>query len=302
MVYVVMTSFDPASAAVVYLYIALMMPLFDVFRNVYTLFSDKKTVNNSLKVAAKIMSVVFPAFPALIFKVTGFVFLLLYVKEQSIPIIVIACLLSGCRYYENFVPKFKFISDMKKDGLTNRNLFDFVSSIVKILTSFISLTIIFAVKESGSISALFGANTSSTGSELYIDSFIIGNDPTCGDFIPYVIALVNILSTLLFYKTFKAACDIRIETLGFGIPLTTVLPILNVLVIIPVLELKSKPRSLSFGQCDATFVNWTIERMTDIAPVWWKLALSLFFAVVGHIFHCFHTIKPIRTKRVKTRR
>lgn len=104
------------------------------------------------------------------------------------------------------------------------------------------------------VKALFGNGVSNYSSMNGIVK--LGEDPFCSDNVPFVIAVINILSSFLFYKCVRTACAVNVQIIGFSVPTLFIVPLITFAVLIDML---SDRNAIQTTACNVIFNGWSID-------------------------------------------
>ncbi|XP_052072416.1 uncharacterized protein LOC127710528 [Mytilus californianus] len=147
----------------------------------------------------------------------------------------------------------------------------------KIVFTFVAVIAIFASRSGNSndtFQALFN-NGNAMFNTIFGEKEINDSGP-CNSYVPFVLTIVNIVCSYVYYKATKTSCVIFCQRFGFCIPLLA-LPLLSTGSLIGLLH---KPDLLQFESCDILFSDWCVTGENTLVGACKELFIA-FFVLYG---------------------
>jgi hypothetical protein len=304
--FIVLPSFDPASASIVYLAVAVLPPILDIIDKVT---NDKRRVNvtndeqtNTTKeelnnttnkplngrrsdnLLKKIFcnenarfSIMYPCV-GLILQIIGIILIGIYINIDWLRgLFILAVLLVSTKHWDNFIT----ISREQDKTVSPRHLkliyqkrktrITCISNLWKIIITFLSVIVIFTSRTTDSLTgfkALFNSGKSTLNAVF--GEREIGDSMTCQGGIPFKIAAINIVCDYVCYKAAKTACAIFTQRLGLFISML-LLPVVTTFTLV---GLMINPDILKFDSCDLLFTEWCLKSIDGIGTDYIELIVS----------------------------
>ncbi|VDI43815.1 Hypothetical predicted protein [Mytilus galloprovincialis] len=288
MVFVVLPAFDPATASVVYLVVGLPLCLLDWLDTVcQSCCQNSSSEQNRVKSDGKLkkctkflkntkMNCIYSS-AGVIFCILSIIFVIFYIGfDITVAIFSIAMLFIGIRYYQNFTKHLPGETQLIDHNRMTVTCFSFLAKIGVLI-----ICLLVTVHAQQGLNTLFGSGESNYR-KPNID-LELGNDETCANHVPFVVATINILSSLVFYKTAKTACAICCQIVVFGFAIIFLVPVINLVALIKLMEI---PQTLKFQSCDIFFSQWQINSISDIGNEWWQIPVSFTMAILSFACLC----------------
>ncbi|CAG2208099.1 CHS1 [Mytilus edulis] len=288
MVFVVLPAFDPATASVVYLVVGLPLCLLDWLDTVrQSRCQNSSSEENGVKSKGKLKKCTkflkntkmncFYSSAGVMFCILSILFVIFYIGfDITVAIFSISMLFIGIRYYQNFTKHLSGETQLIDHNRMTVTCFSFLAKI-----SVLIICLLVTVHAQQGLNALFGSGESNYR-KPNID-LELGNDETCANYVPFVVATINILSSLVFYKTAKTACAICCQIVVFGFAIIFLVPVINLVALIKLMEI---PQTLKFQSCDIFFSQWRINSISDIGNEWWQIPVSFTMAILSFACLC----------------
>lgn len=232
--FVVLPSFDPVTASVVYLGTAVLPPLVDVLDQ---LFNEEENSTESSTWSSTVS--LFIPIIGVVLQLVGIALLSFYSANLWLILsFIVSCLCISVRHWENFVTMHGkgFFRKTKQSLQKGKTKIECLVNLWKIILTFILVTCIYAGKAtdtSEGVDALFGKGIATLRATF--GGRQLGNDPTCWDYVPYLVALVKIICDYMYYKASKTVCVINCQKLGFSLP-TFIIPVVTTFSLIGMLQ------------------------------------------------------------------
>ncbi|ESO82502.1 hypothetical protein LOTGIDRAFT_91642, partial [Lottia gigantea] len=224
-----------------------------------------------------------------------------------IPISLFLCSLNN---WDNFVKGDSFLVDLKTQIRNQRVKLYLVISLWKILISFVFLLVLFGVGSDQCIRTLLSLDSTASNCSIFGELNLVDLSPLhqtdCHYFFPFLVALVNIVSSVFCYKLSKAACKILVQVACFTIPLSLAVPVTFALLI---LSYSSSNANLEFLRCT---IQWVPIISSDglspylnglLQQYWFVIGFAgylSFLYIVGHNWHP-RTRRLLATDKLFTR-
>ncbi|XP_071150256.1 chitin synthase chs-2-like [Mytilus edulis] len=290
--FVVLPSFDPASASVVYMSVAVIPAAIDLIDTASA--SPNKGKESKIFIRKSKLAFLFFPLVGLIFQLVGIILVGTYIEQNRlIGMYVVGSILVSIKYWENFISlegnRFASMREIKRKHQEGRTKISCLTSMWKICLTFLAVISIFtaAAKNANSMDVLktmFGNGQSDL--ELTNRTIQIGNNQYCYDYVPYVVALINIIADYLCYKAVKSICVINCQRLGVMF-LLFVLPVATVFALI---GLMFNPELLKFTSCDVFFSNWCIQTLDGLEDKFYMMIGAFIMFYLSLILICKHVL------------
>ncbi|XP_052079430.1 chitin synthase chs-2-like isoform X2 [Mytilus californianus] len=291
--FLVLPSFDPASASVIYMAVALVPATV----NVVDIVVDKRLHQNT-KVSkyspfndASMLSLSFPVL-GIVFQIIGIILIGLYIDRGWLSgIFVVAALFTSVKYWENFITMGDedavFLRHLKRELHVGRTKVTCLANIWKITITFLTVITIFTSKSDDPMAAfksLFNNGNATIFS--FFGEETLGDNPICQYNVPLLIAVITIICDYLCYKATKTVCAIYCQRFGFGIPMV-ILPVATTFTLVGLMH---TPDILKFESCDLLFSDWCvkgngnlIENCTELFVAFFLLYFSILL-ITKHVW------------------
>lgn len=266
--FLVLPAFDPASASVVYLTVAVTQPLINIIDEL--VYQRKENDNESttglyMCSETSMLSMSLPLIGFLL-QITGICFIAIYIKiGWLIGMFIMSVFFTSIEYWENFVAReghsSKFRRRMRYELHKQNTKLTFIVSVWKIVVTCIVVIAVFAGQGHDSLSAfksLFNTGISTLTTAFGNQRF--GYNPICKSVTPFILAVINICCKYLCYKSSRAVCVINCQRFGFSIPLIIV-PVATTFTLIGLMH---RPEILKFSSCDFLFSTWCIKEIDQL--------------------------------------
>ncbi|CAC5411927.1 CHS1 [Mytilus coruscus] len=293
--FVVLPSFDPASASVVYMSVAVIPAAID-FIDTASASLNKGGESKIFIKKSKIAFLYFPLF-GLIFQLLGIILVGVYINVENdwlIVMYVLGSIFVSIKHWENFISlegnRFASMREIKRKHQEGRTRISCLTSMWKIFLTFLAVIIIFtaAARNENSMDVLktiFGKGQSDL--ELTNGKVQIGNNPYCYDYVPCVVAIINIIADYLCYKAIKSICVINCQRLGVMV-LLFVLPVGTVFALAGFMY---NPGLMKFESCDVFFSNWCIKTLDGLEDKFYMIIGAFIMFYLSLILICNHVLK-----------
>ncbi|XP_071149954.1 chitin synthase chs-2-like [Mytilus edulis] len=304
--FLVLPAFDPASASVVYLAVAVIPPLIDIIDKTVNEpeedDNEKKTKQSTGRETSK-LSFFFPIFGFLL-QIVGIVLIALYIKiGWLMGMFFMSAIFTSIKYWENFVDiggdNPRFLCKVKWELHKGRTKVACLVNIWKIFVTFIAVMIIFSVQGQDSTSglkSLFNSGISTLTSAFGDHTF--GINPICTNRAPFIVAVISICCEYLCYKASKTVCVINCQRVGFSIPLVVV-PIVTTLTLVSIMH---QPEILKFSSCDLLFSTWCVKGIDQLIGNCTELFAAFFVLIASILLITRHIWKVNGYKHGETAR
>ncbi|XP_076459247.1 chitin synthase chs-1-like isoform X2 [Babylonia areolata] len=147
-------------------------------------------------------------------------------------LMAVTFVVTSLTWWPNFVKDIPRLYKLKSDIRRHKVKIDLVTSLWKIALSFATVSVMFAVGDGEDChKALYVQTSSASGCSLFgnltlFDGSALPTTPTsCHRHLPFLLALVNILSSGFCYVVGTAACKVRAQIPCFAVPLLLVTPV-----------------------------------------------------------------------------
>lgn len=279
--FIVLPSFDPASASVVCLATAFCPSVFYMLDKVVRRCYSFKGYESLTKIRCVQLVL---SFAGLALQFSGYVLIILYIKIIWIKALFgLSAVCVSVKYWENYIsmaptqeedkknmkkeknknenenkkeneyfPPYKFKSTFHKQ----RTKVTCLVNLWKIIFTFAAVNFIFLARSNNpkdGIQSLFNIGNALLKSIYGEQQF--GDNVTCRPNVPFVVAVINIICDYICYKAAKTSCAIFCQRFGFGPPII-VLPLLSCVAFI---SLMHKPDIIKIESCDLFFSDWCIK-------------------------------------------
>ncbi|CAC5411928.1 CHS1 [Mytilus coruscus] len=291
--FVVLPSFDPASASVVYMSVAVIPAAID-FIDTASVSQNKGKESKIFTRKSKLAFFSFPLF-GLILQLVGMILVGAYIeRDRLIGMYVAGSILVSIKYWENFISlegnRFASMREIKRKHQEGRTKISCLTSMWKIFFTVLVVISIFtaAARNANSMDVLktfFGKGQSDL--ELTNGNDQVGNNPDYYDYVPFVVAIINIISDYLCYKALKSICVINCQRLGVSV-LLFVLPVATVFTLS---GLMYKPETLKFELCDVFFSKWCIKDLSGLEDKFYMIIGAFIMFYLSLILICKHVMK-----------
>lgn len=194
-------------------------------------------------------------------QIIALILLVFYINSGQLSFyLALSTILVSLKYWENFIflGKDNFVRTFKHELHNGRTKVTCISNFVKIIVSFLSVIVIYAIRSDNSmkgIRSLFNIGLSTFG------EYEIGQKENCERQVPFIIGMINIICDYLCYKAAKTACVIKCQVLGFTIPMF-ILPLATTS---SLLLLMYYPEVLNISSCDIMFSDWCLTGALNVA-------------------------------------
>jgi chitin synthase len=156
-----------------------------------------------------------------------------FYENSTLTILVtVTFAVTSITWWPNFVKDVPKLYALKMQIRRHKVKIDFITSLWKIALSFLAVSVMFAVG-GGDCAEVFyvRGKAVATGCSIFgnltlIDSTSLNPSPlaACGRYLPFVLALINILSSGFCYVIGTAACQVRAQIPCFAVPLLLATP------------------------------------------------------------------------------
>lgn len=232
----------------------------------------------------------------IISRIIGIVFISIY-NFNTLNLVI--CFLIGFRYIKNFTKKLSQSTHDSQKIEDKRRITALLTNIIKLVIYFVGLIVQVTLKcsspSSACANAMFGKGEANYSTEFDIIEF--GEDPFCSNHMPFVIALINIISSLLFFKCARTACAIQAQIFSFSFPTITLIPVVTTVCLIQLLR---NPEALHFGSCNVMFDYWSIGTGSFMSS--WEIILAFVFLIISFACLCRYSLICNGLKQGKTER
>lgn len=310
--FIVLPSFDPASASIVYLAVAVFLPLLDIIDKLYKMCTNRKhrvnvtkdeqinttkEVNNTNngelngKTCGKWLkqivctdnfkfSFMYPCVGFLL-QITGMILIAIYINIGWLKVLfVLAVLLVSMKHWDNFIT----IAREKDDTLSPRQIkliyqkgktrITCLANLWKIIITFLSVIAIFTSRTTDSMSGFKSLfNSGKSTLNAVFGEREIGDSMTCQYGIPFKVAAINIVCDYVCYKAAKTACAIFTQRLCLFIPML-LLPVVTTFTLV---GLMVNPDILKLDSCDLLFTEWCLKSIDGIGTYYIELIMAFVF-------------------------
>ncbi|KAK6165560.1 hypothetical protein SNE40_022466 [Patella caerulea] len=239
------------------------------------------------------------ALPALVQRLLDFIVLCLHIAAivlwiiraqlelQSVALtscIPISLFLCSINNWDNFVKGDSFLVKLRTQIRNQRVKLYLLVSMWKIIVTFIFLCVVFGIGSDQCTRTFFALDTSAANCSLFGGLTLVNDKPIhntdCHQLYPFLVALVNVLCSIICYKLSKAACKILVQVACFTIPLSLATPVTFALL---VLSYSSSNANSEFLQCS---LFWVPTFSGDsLSPYFHRLLIHYWFivGVVGYL-------------------
>ncbi|VDI05627.1 chitin synthase [Mytilus galloprovincialis] len=302
--FLVLPVFDPASASVVYLAVAVLPSMFD-FIDKWANARKKDGTKDKSKLFASIytsrISFVLPFF-GFILQIAGIILISLYIKiGWLLGMFIISAIFTSIRHWENYVTidgnSSKLLMLLHKHK--GRTEVACLVSFWKIIVTFIAVIVIFTSQghdSTSSFKSLFSSEISKLTTAF--GDPIFGNNAICENRTPFIVAVISICCEYICYKASKTVCEINCQRAGFSIPLTIV-PIATTLTLVSMMH---QPDILKFSSCDLLFSTWCVKGFDQLVENCTELFVAFFVLICSILLITRHIWKVNGIKYGETSR
>ncbi|XP_052079428.1 chitin synthase chs-1-like [Mytilus californianus] len=283
--FLVLPAFDPASASVVYLTVAVTPPLINIIDQLVNQRKEDDNENKSKLYMCSETSMLSISFPLIGFllQLTGIVFIAIYIKiGWLIGMFIMSVFFTSIDYWENFVARegnsSKFRRRMRYELGKQKTKLTFIVSFWKIIVTCIVIMAVFVGQGQDSSSAfksLFNTGISTLTTAFGNRRF--GYNPICKNYTPFILAVTNICCKYICYKSSRAVCVINCQRFGFSIPLT----IIHVATTVTLIGLMYRPEILTFSSCDFLFSTWCIKGIDQLIGNCYELFVAFILLFIS---------------------
>ena len=235
LLYIVLPSYDPLVGCLLLMNITTFPALLRLIEDLFSLrqspgmeFREESTLR---KVFRWLMDIV-----GLAGQVAALVFFVLKTNEfygdSTLTILVVVTfVVTSLGWWPNFVKYVPKLYALKMQIRRHKVKIDFITSLWKIALSFVAVSVMFAVGGEDCYKVFYLRSSSSNSCTLFgnlmiYDGTSIPQSPDpCNIYLPFVLALVNILSSGFCYVIGTAACKVRAQIPCFAVPLILATPV-----------------------------------------------------------------------------
>ncbi|XP_063411466.1 chitin synthase chs-2-like [Mytilus trossulus] len=303
--FLVLPSFDPASASVIYMAVALVPAILNVIDKVFVerLQKNNKVSKCSLFDEASWLSFSFPLL-GIAFQIIGIILIGLYIRRGWLSgIFVVAALFTSVKYWENFITMgdedSNLLRRLKRELHVGRTKVTCLANIWKIIITFLVVITIFTSKSddpTAVFKSLFNDGSATIFSILGEQN--MGDNPICQYNVPLLAAAITIICEYLCYKATKTVCAINCQRFGYAIPMI-ILPVATTFTLVGLMH---TPDILKFESCDLLFSDWCVQGNGNLVDNCTELFAAFFLLYFSILLITRHVWKVDGYKHGETAR
>ncbi|KAL8601460.1 hypothetical protein ACOMHN_000402 [Nucella lapillus] len=161
-----------------------------------------------------------------------------YDNSTLTVLLAVTFVVTSLTWWPNFVKGIPKLYSMKMQIRHNKVKIDFATSVWKIVLSFAAASVMFAVGGGDCADVFFVRSSSAQNCTLFGNLAIYDGTAfpstlnSCNKYLPFVLALINILSSGFCYIVGTAACKVRAQIPCFAVPLILATPVSFALLIL----------------------------------------------------------------------
>ncbi|XP_071085236.1 chitin synthase chs-2-like isoform X2 [Haliotis cracherodii] len=297
-VFLVLPSLDPLLGFFLTLSVAVIPSVFRIFESREENNDADGGVNDTTQsTARKVVKGVLNFFLAVVHIATVALWALRTHTQQGKPtntiLLPVSLVLISVTWWENYVSGINWLTGIQRRIREQRVKVDFMTSIIKIITTLLVPAVIFAPGGDNCVATFFLTRTNATECSLFgnlrLEDYRHPIVSSCSEELPFLVAAVCILCSAICYGMSKACCKVRAQILCFSIPMLLSTPFTFGLIL---LSYSTSNKNSNFLSCSFEWVE-PIPEFSDFLlqfTVDYWIPIGIFgyitlFCIVDHIWH-----------------
>lgn len=257
LVYVVLPSYDPLLGCLLLLNITAFPGLLRIIEDLFALRPGQEKTSTLQTILRWIVDILglggqIAALVIFIMRTNSF-----YGNTTLNILLTVTLVVTSLTWWPNFVRGVPALYGLKMQIRRHKVKIDFITSVWKIALSFAAVSVMFAIGE-GDCDEVFYLRKSSSGTctifgnlTIYDGTSLSSEFTSCNVYLPFVLALINILASGCCYISGTAACKVRAQIPCFTVPLVLSTPVTFAFILLTYSTINTNRSVLG---CDAAWV------------------------------------------------
>lgn len=235
LVYIVLPSYDPLMGCLLLMNITAFPALLRLLEDLFSLRASHGKDIREESIVRKVFRWVMDI-TGLVGQVAALVLFILrtnefYANSTLTVLVAVTFVVTSLAWWPNFVKDVPKLYALKMQIRRHKVKIDLITSVWKIALSFVAVSVMFAVGGGDCYKVFYVQGSSANDCTLfgnisiYDGTSLPENPGSCNVYLPFVLALINILSSGFCYIIGTAACKVRAQIPCFTVPLILAPPV-----------------------------------------------------------------------------